>query len=74
MFIDRGRWWNDSNIKLVEINGSVYALAGWNGETYGNCWECSGDFLMDASERKYEISPIYTDDDGNCEIVDYEVL
>lgn len=40
MFIDRGRWWNDSNIKLVEINGSVYALAGWNGETYGNCWEC----------------------------------
>ena len=27
-----GYWWNDKSIELVEIDGEVYALYGWNGE------------------------------------------
>ncbi len=68
-----GTWWNDRDIELVEINGTVYALNGWNGETYLNCWICSGEFNMDASEQEYEISPVYSNDE-DMEIIGYEVV
>ena len=69
-----GYWWNDKSIELVEIDGEVYALYGWNGEEYGNCWKCTGEFLMDASEEEYTLKPIYEEvAEGEWEIVNYEV-
>lgn len=68
-----GYWWADKSIQLVEIDGSVYALYGWNGEEYLNCWKCTGEFYLDASEEEYEIRPIYSESDGEVEIIDYEV-
>jgi len=70
-----GRWWNDSSIELVEIDGEVYALGGWNGERYGNCWKCTGKYNMEASEEEYEIMPIYEKiDEDEYEIIGYEVI
>lgn len=69
-----GYWWADNNIEMVEINGSVYALYGWNGDRYTKCWKCFGKYYMDASKEIYELLPVY-----NCvgedeyEIVDYIV-
>jgi hypothetical protein len=67
-------WWNDKKIKLVNINGAVYALNGWNGERYYNCWKCTGEFLMDASKEKYVITPIYEEQTEDVfELIGYEI-
>ena len=66
----RGTWWNDASISMYEIDGEVYALYGWNGETYLHCWKCIGEDHMTASEEEYEISPVYDEDDN---IVEYEI-
>lgn len=74
-----GRWWNDSNIELVEIENEVYALAGWNGESYNNSWKCSGACYTEASKEKYNITPVYKlvykdlDGEGEYIIIDYYV-
>lgn len=75
MYEEIGTWWNDNNIPLVKINGTVYALHGWNGEKYNHCWICTGKFYMDSSSEEYEIRPIYSEanEDGDTEIVGYEV-
>lgn len=62
MFKHIGYWWNDRNIEVMEIDDTAYALNGWNGESYLNCWICSGEQYMDASEEEYRIKPIYNDD------------
>lgn len=65
-----GTWWNDRNIDLVEVEGRIYALSGWNGECYLKCWECTGEYNMDASKEEYILSPIYGESDN---IINYEV-
>jgi len=75
-FKNVGNWWNDKSIELVDIEGDVYALNGWNGEKYMNAWKCTGEDYMDASEEEYIISPVYSDKEdefGVYEIVGYEV-
>lgn len=32
MIKNLGKWWNDENIDVVEIEGKAIALCGWNGE------------------------------------------
>ncbi len=72
-FKEVGRWWNDSSIELIEKDGNVYALAGWNGEKYYNCWMVIEDGLT-ASEEEYIITPVYNQvNDNEFEIVDYEI-
>lgn len=72
-FKEVGRWWNDSSIELIEKDGNVYALAGWNGEKYYNCWKVIEDGLT-ASEEEYIITPIYNQiDDDEFEVVNYEI-
>ena len=53
MFKDAGNWWNDSSIQQIEKDGSVYALHGWNGEVYEECWKCTGKHKL-----QLEIIPI----------------
>lgn len=69
-----GNWWADKEIELVEIDGKVYALNGWNGEKYIDCWEAIGEDHAEASEEKYEITPISEEVDGDFETVGYEVV
>jgi len=74
-FKNAGKWWNDQDIELIEKDGKTYALNGWNGEEYWNCWECTGEFKMDASKEEYRITPVYKENtEGDFDIVDYEVF
>lgn len=56
-----GLWWDNSSVELVEIEGKVYALHGWDGEKWGDCWECVGDDQMEKSKERYVIRPFYDD-------------
>lgn len=37
--MDKIQWWNDDSIEVVEINGRMIALDGWNGNIWAHCWE-----------------------------------
>lgn len=64
-----GHWWNGDQ-ELIRKDGEVYALNGWNGESYTDSWKCSGEYHAEASPESYDITPIY-DDAGD--IVNYEI-
>lgn len=84
-----GVWHSDRNIDLIELNGAVFALYGWNGEKYTDCWKCSGEYNMTASKESYTLTPVYRyqaaqvdisliDEDSDTwekavEVVDYEI-
>ena len=76
------RLWSNKNIEVVEIDGRWFALYGWNGEAYYNCWETDENTIAIDSDNKYEIKPIYQgigepDEDGDYDqydIVGYEIL
>ena len=51
--------WLDTDIDVVEIDGALYALNGWNGEKYLHCWKCIDRFTADPDNREYEIAPVY---------------
>lgn len=70
-----GHWWNDANIPLVEISGAVYALYGWNGEKYTDCWKCLGEYLNQAGEETFCIEPVYKEaENGDFDIIGYELI
>ena len=73
----------ESNIEIVNIDGELYALNGWNGEKYLHCWKCADRWNADPSGEEYEIAPVYdwdSYDEENGEfpdgsgIIGYEVL
>jgi hypothetical protein len=74
-FKEVGTWWNDKSIELIEIDGSVYALNGWNGEEYTACFKVGGQFNMDIlSKEIYNIRPKYKKiAEDEYEIIGYEV-
>lgn len=63
-----GKWWNDSSINLIKKNKKVFALNGWNGEEFGDCWQVVGKYQT-GHKGKFIIVPIYKDE----EIIDYIV-
>lgn len=65
-----GNWWNDDSIELIEIDGEIYALYGWNGEQYLHCWKCIDRYTAVDDGVEYEIKPIYNED---YEIIGYEM-
>ena len=62
-----GTWWNDKSIELIEIDGRTYALNGWNGYQYSDCWECLG---LEASAEEYILTPKYDADDN---VIGYDI-
>ena len=52
-------WWNDSSIDIVKVDGSLYALNGWNGEEYTDCWECLDKFTANPDGHRYCIRPVH---------------
>lgn len=65
-----GNWWNARDIELIEKNGEIYRLDGWNGYQYNDCWKCGGKYNMDVIEEGIVIVPVYSEDD---DIIDYEI-
>lgn len=48
-----GRFWNDKEIPIIEYDKKMYALYGWDGEKYRECWrvlDVHG--LKNAKDRK----------------------
>lgn len=72
-----GSWWNDSSIDLVKLSdGNTYALSGWNGEYFGECWRVSGEQQRASSAESYTLRPIYSDvmnENDGYDIIDYDV-
>ena len=54
-----GYWKNDPNgYEIISIDGTFYALGGWNGEAYERCWECVSKTCA-WSDNEYTLKPIY---------------
>lgn len=78
-----GYLWNDKNIEIVEVDGEMFALYGWNGEAYCDCWKVLDAQGLDRVEEdtEYILTPIYKgigipDEEGcyeNYEVVDYSI-
>lgn len=75
-----GKWWANKNIDLLEYEGKVYALNGWNGHEYGNCWMCEGEYNLEAGEESYTITPeigeYLEDEENDCytwDVIDYVI-
>ncbi len=69
-----GTWWKDNKIDLVKIQNDVFALHGWNGESYASCWKVTGEHLTIASKEKYDILPLSIQrSEDEFEIIGYEV-
>ena len=52
-------WWNDPSIPIVEIDGRLFALSGWNGRSYRHCWEVEPhDHRLKTDDREYIITPV----------------
>lgn len=51
--------WCDTDIDVVEIGGELYALNGWNGEKYCDCWKCIDRFTAEPDSEGIEIRPVY---------------
>lgn len=80
--------WQNTDIDVAWIDGTLYALNGWNGEKYLHCWKCVDRFTADPGGAEYEIAPVYdwsawNEDDGEFQDADgnaidgiagYEVL
>lgn len=71
-----GSLWNAPDVEIAEINGKYYALGGWNGEKYGNCWEVKDKRGYDQVDNNtYEIKPVNNQVGGDCfEIVGHEIV
>ncbi len=71
-----GRYWNDNTIDIVEIDGEMYALYGWNGEEFYHCWKVLDSKGLDRVEddREYVLTPVYEQiDEDEYQIVNYIV-
>ena len=64
--------WSDTDIDVVCIEGSLYALNGWNGEKYLHCWKCVDRFTADADGKEYEVTPYYDWDRWNEEDEEFQ--
>ena len=71
-------WFENKEIEVVKINGKWYALNGWNGEVYTDCWETEEPTYgtsHDVLEDNIAIRPIYKEiEEDNFELVGYEVV
>ena len=60
-----GYWMNDGVNEIIKLGAKYYVLYGWNGEYWGNCWECLTPTKMADGEKEYTLKPVYFfDTDG----------
>lgn len=74
-----GCLWNNKNIEIVEVDGEMYALYGWNGEAYYHCWKVLDSKGLDRvdEDTEYILTPVVqgvgeVDEDGNYD--NYETI
>lgn len=53
-------FWTGDAIKMMEIDGGIYALSGWNGEKFLTCWKCRDSWTVDPNEPgRFVATPVY---------------
>ena len=53
-------FWTGDPIKMMEIDGDIYALSGWNGEKVLDCWTCLDEWTVDPNEPgRFVATPVY---------------
>lgn len=53
-------FWTGDPIKMMEIDGDIYALSGWNGEKFLDCWKCLDEWTVDPNEPgRFVATPVY---------------
>ena len=65
-----------TSIMIVELaSGKRYALGGWNGEEFHDCWEVDeSGIAVDVKSPAMVATPIYKQiSDDEYEIIDYEI-
>lgn len=71
-----GTWWNSQDIELVDIhNEGIFALSGWNGESYTESWKVDNNDMTVALDGAYDVMPATyrINNDGNLELTAYVV-
>ena len=79
-----GALMNDPEYPIIEADGKLFVLSGWDGEEYGRCWEVSGisydcGYITESDaienyETYYCVRPICVPiDDGDYQIIGYDV-
>lgn len=71
------KWWT-GDIEVVEVEGRMIALNGWNGEIYLDCWEVEeikNDTAYGVKVDGLQVRPVYTEnEDGEFELDGYELV
>ena len=71
------KWWT-GDIEVVEVEGRMIALDGWNGEEYTDCWEVEEikiDTAYGVKVDGLQVRPVYQEvDDGEFELDGYELV
>ncbi len=52
-----GKWCN-GDIDIIKVGNRNFALFGWNGESYGHCWECKSQ-TETVGDDEYTLTPVY---------------
>lgn len=71
-----GRYWNAKCLEVIKLDGEIYVLNNWNGETYNNCFKLDSN-LIDVIEdgKKYMIKPEYMEiGDDEWELIEYNIV
>ena len=61
-----GKFWNDKNLEVYEIEGKNILLNKWNGEEYYECFELDKE-LIKIIDKGITAIPVYDND----KIIDY---
>lgn len=69
-----GYLWNNKNLEIIEQNGEMYVLYGWNGEAYYDCWKVLDPQGFDRvdEDTEYILKPVYQGDGALNEDGDYD--
>ena len=54
-----GYWMNDGMNEIIKLGQKYYVLFGWNGESFGHCWECLTPTKMADTEKEYTLKPVH---------------
>ena len=60
-------YWNNGTLPMVEVDGEIFVLAGWNGEKYTDCWKCK-DQWTEIDDGEYSLRPVYRFEDEEIDL------
>ncbi len=75
MFFEVGHLYGNNEIDIISDGKRYFALYGWNGSCYYDCWEVSDEEGHDPIDtyEEYSFRPIYLEKaEDNYEIIGYE--